>query len=315
MGNAVGGSLMAWSMFKDGGKVKGIGLKKIERHMLGGSAGSQQGNQGFFQMQQIAPPPVAQAPQQQGGGIVSPATMAAMSKIAGKNGTVGTAMDRAGNAIADRLADAYTSVVGPQSQVAQAPVTDAVIKPVSEVAAAAPAATEAVSAGAMAGLQEAGLATTAGTVAEGAGAGAAIAAEGGAAAGLMGSVGAALPWVGAAYAVVSLLDWWNEGGQVGTQNKGMSEAEAMRRFSDAFNAGEVNDLRAGGDVPGEWRENVDTVPALLVEEEVVLNAEAAKLVGDQALERLNAEGLRLRKQGVTPNQIKPKFGIRKKEAA
>ena len=194
------------AQMKDGGKV-------VERHMVGGQAGSQQ-NQGFFQMQSIAPPPTAQAPQQQGGGIVSPATMASMSKIAGKNGAIGTAMDKAGNAIADRAADAYTSIVGPQSQVAQAPVTDAVIKPVSEVAAAAPAASEAVSAGAMAGLQEAGLATTAGTVAEGAGAGAAIAAEGGAAAGLMGSVGAALPWVGAAYAVGSLLDWWNEGGKV-----------------------------------------------------------------------------------------------------
>ena len=290
---------------KDGGKIK-----KIERHMLGGSAGSQQGNQGFFQMQQIAPPPVAQAPQQQGGSIVSPATMATMSKIAGKNGTVGTAMDRAGNAIADRVADAYASVVGPQSQVAQAPVTDAVIKPVSEVATAAPAATEAVSAGAMAGLQEAGLATTAGTVAEGAGAGAAIAAEGGAAAGLMGSVGAALPWVGAAYAVGSLLDWWNEGGQVGTQNKGMSEAEAMRRFSDAFNAGEVNDLRAGGDVPGEWKENRDTVPALLVPDEFVLNAEASALMGDKELERLNAKGLALREQGITPHDIKRGIGLR-----
>lgn len=283
---------------KDGGKIK-----KVERHMLGGSAGSQQ-NQGFFQMQSIAPPPTAQAPQQQGGGIVSPATMATMSKIAGKNGAVGTAMDRAGNAIADRVADAYTSVVGPQSQVAQAPVTDAVIKPVSEVATAAPAATEAVSAGAMAGLQEAGLATTAGTVAEGAGAGAAIAAEGGAAAGLMGSVGAALPWVGAAYAVGSLLDWWNEGGKVGTQNAGMSEQEAMQRFEQAEVTGTLADLRAGGRTPGEWVENRDTVPAMLVSGEQVLNSEASKLIGDKDAAKLNKKGLELRKQGKTPKQIK-----------
>ena len=324
VGNVANAGLTAYAMSaKDGGKVKGCGLKGIrrhadggkvvERHMLGGQAGSQQ-NQGFFQMQSIAPPPSAQAPQQQGGGIMSPATMATMSKIAGKNGTVGTAMDRAGNAIADRVADAYTSVVGPQSQVAQAPVTDAVIKPVSEVATAAPAATEAVSAGAMAGLQEAGLATTAGTVAEGAGAGAAIAAEGGAAAGLMGSVGAALPWVGAAYAVGSLLDWWNEGGKVGTQNKGMSESEARDRFVSAFNDGGVNDLREGGQVPGEWVENRDTVPALLVEGEGVLNAEAMALGGEKVMEDLNAEGLKMRAQGVTPDQIKPKFGIRRKGA-
>lgn len=302
VGNMANAGLTAYAMFaKDGGKV-------VERHMLGGQAGSQQ-NQGFFQMQSIAPPPSAQAPQQQGGMMTSPATLASMSKLAGKNGTIGTALDRAGNAVMERAADAYTSIVGPQSQVAQAPVADAVIKPVGEIAAAAPAASEAVSAGAMAGLQEAGLATTAGTVAEGAGAGAAIAAEGGAA-GLMGSVGAALPWVGAAYAVGSLLDWWNEGGQVGTQNKGMSEAEAMRRFSDAFNAGEVNDLRAGGDVPGEWRENVDTVPALLVEGEGVLNAEAMALGGEKVMEDLNAKGLALREQGITPHDIKRGIGLR-----
>lgn len=304
VGNIANAGLTAYAMFaKDGGKVGLSGLKKVERHMVGGQAGSQQ-NQGFFQMQSIAPPPSAQAPQQQGGGIVSPATMATMSKIAGKNGTVGTAMDRAGNAISDRVADAYTSVVGPQSQVAQAPVTDAVIKPVSEVAAAAPAATEAVSAGAMAGLQEAGLATTAGTVAEGAGAGAAIAAEGGAAAGLMGSVGAALPWVGAAYAVGSLLDWWNEGGKVGTQNAGMSEQEAMQRFQQAEVTGTLADLRAGGRTPGEWVENRDTVPAMLVSGEQVLNSEASKLIGDKDAAKLNKKGLELRKQGKTPKQIK-----------
>lgn len=310
IGNAVGGSLMAWSMFKDGGKVKGIGLKKVERHMLGGTAGSQQGNQGFFQMQQIAPPPVAQAPQQQGS-IVNPATMAAMKKIADNNPEIGVGIDRAGSAIAEKAADVYTSIVGPQSQSgAGVEVIDAAIKPVSEVAAAAPAASEAVSAAAMTGLQDAGLATAAGTVAEGAGAGAAIAAEGAAAGSLMGAVGAALPWVGAAYAVGSLLDWWNEGGQVGTQNKGMSEAEAMRRFSDAFNAGEVNDLRAGGDVPGEWKENRDTVPALLVPDEFVLNAEASALMGDKELERLNAKGLALREQGITPHDIKRGIGLR-----
>lgn len=293
IGNAVGGGLMAYSMFKDGGKV-------VERHMLGGQAGSQQ-NQGFFQMQSIAPPPSAQAPQQQGG--MSPATMASMAKLAGKNGTIGTAMDRAGNAVMERAADAYTSVVGPQSQVAQAPVADAVIKPVGDIAAAAPAASETVSASAMAGLQEAGLATTAGTVAEGAGAGTAIAAEGGAA-GLMGSVGAALPWVGAAYAVGSLLDWWNEGGKVGAQNAGMSEQEAMQRFQQAEVTGTLADLRAGGRTPGKWVENRDTVPAMLVEGEQVLNSEASKLIGDKDAAKLNKKGLELRKQGKTPRTIK-----------
>lgn len=306
VGNMANAGLTAYAMFaKDGGKVTGLaalGSKTVERHMVGGQAGSQQ-NQGFFQMQSIAPPPTAQAPQQQGGAMTSPATLASMSKLASKNGTIGTAMDRAGNAVMERAADAYTSIVGPQSQVAQAPVADAVIKPVGDIAAATPAASEAVSAGAMAGLQEAGLATTAGTVAEGAGAGAAIAAEGGAA-GLMGSVGAALPWVGAAYAVGSLLDWWNEGGKVGTQNAGMSEQEAMQRFEQAEVTGTLADLRAGGRTPGEWVENRDTVPAMLVSGEQVLNSEASKLIGDKDAAKLNKKGLDLRKQGKTPKQIK-----------
>ncbi len=127
-----------------------------------------------------------------------------------------------------------------------------------------------------------------------AGAGGAAAAGGGA----MAAVGAALPWVGAAFAVGSLLDLWADGGEVGGQDN------------------LAHDLRdAGGKVPGEWRENRDTVPALLVEEEHVLNSEAAKLVGHDELERLNAEGLKMRAQGVTPDQIKPKFGILKKGAS
>ena len=376
VGNAVGGSLMAWSMFKDGGKVKGIGLKKIERHMLGGSAGSQQGNQGFFQMQQIAPPPVAQAPQQQSS-MLNPMSMASAIKtvddikaggglegMAARNtdkiGKIAGAFDeQAGNAIQSysrgmtmspdqantaakayveaaqtaetpALADAYMNTAaniqaGAGGQLTAAPVAEAAITPIGEAAgaAAADAAATTAATAAAEGAAAAGAAgTAAGTAATGAaatGAAAGTAAAGTTAAttaattGLgaaAGAIGAALPWVGAAYAVGSLLDWWNEGGQVGTQNKGMSEEEAMRRFSDAFNAGEVNDLRAGGDVPGEWRENVDTVPALLVEGEGVLNAEAMALGGEKVMEDLNAKGLALREQGVTPHDIKRGIGLR-----
>ncbi len=336
VGNAVAGGLAAWSMFKDGGKVKGIGLKKVERHMLGGSAGSQQSNQGFFQMQQIAPPPVAQAPQQQSS-MLNPMSMASAIKTADdikaggglegmaarntdKIGKIAGVFDeQAGNAIQSysrgmtmspdqantaakayveaaqtaetpALADAYMNTAaniqaGAGGQLTAAPVVEAAITPIGEAAGAAAA--------------DAAATTAAGTTAATTGLGAAA-----------GAIGAALPWVGAAYAVGSLLDWWNEGGQVGTQNKGMSEVEAMRRFSDAFNAGEVNDIRAGGDVPGEWKENRDTVPALLVPDEFVLNAEASALMGDKELERLNAKGLALREQGVTPHDIKRGIGLR-----
>ena len=356
VGNAVAGGLAAWSMFKDGGKVKGIGLKKIERHFGGGFAGSQQGNQGFFQMQQIAPPPVAQAPQQQSS-MLNPTSMAATMK-AGKDfkaagGLEGMAArntdkigkvagmfdEQAGNAIQSysrgmtmspdqantaaeayveaaksatdpALADAYMNTAaniqaGAGGQLTAAPVVEAAITPVGEAAGAA-AADAAATTAATAAAEGAAAAGAAGTAAGTAATGAAATGLGTAA----GAIGAALPWVGAAYAVGSLLDWWNEGGQVGTQNKGMSEAEAMRRFSDAFNAGEVNDLRAGGDVPGEWRENVDTVPALLVEGEEVLNAEAMALGGEKVMEDLNAKGLALREQGITPHDIKRGIGLR-----
>lgn len=294
IGSAVGGGMAAYSLFqsKDGGKVRGIGLKRIERHMLGGQAGSQQGNQGFFQMQSIAPPPVAQAPQ-------------------GGANPVGSAIGTASQVMtAKKLYDKAT--MGVPSQQAAAPVIE---KSVEAAATAAPAAAEPVSAAAMTGLQEAGLVTQAGTVAEGVGAGTAVAtgtattgAGTGAAAGLgsaLGAAGAALPWLGAAYAVGSMLEWWNAGGKAGTQQGGMTEDEARQAFSDAFNAGEVNDIRAGGTVPGEWRENVDTVPALLVEGEYVLPAETSALIGDEDLERLRQKGLALRRQGKTPDTIKP----------
>ena len=337
------------AQMKDGGKV-------IERHMLGGSAGSQQGNQGFFQMQQIAPPPVAQAPQQQSS-MLNPTSMAATMK-AGKDfkaagGLEGMAArntdkigkvagmfdEQAGNAIQSysrgmtmspdqantaaeayveaaksatdpALADAYMNTAaniqaGAGGQLTAAPVVEAAITPVGEAAGAA-AADAAATTAATAAAEGAAAAGAAGTAAGTAATGAAATGLGTAA----GAIGAALPWVGAAYAVGSLLDWWNEGGHVGTQNKGMSEAEAMRRFSDAFNAGEVNDLRAGGDVPGEWRENVDTVPALLVEGEGVLNAEAMALGGEKVMEDLNAKGLALREQGITPHDIKRGIGLR-----
>ena len=208
------------------------------------------------------------------------------------------------------LADAYMNTAaniqaGAGGQLTAAPVVEAAITPVGEAAGAA-AADAAATTAATAAAEGAAAAGAAGTAAGTAATGAAATGLGTAA----GAIGAALPWVGAAYAVGSLLDWWNEGGHVGTQNKGMSEAEAMRRFSDAFNAGEVNDLRAGGDVPGEWRENVDTVPALLVEGEGVLNAEAMALGGEKVMEDLNAKGLALREQGITPHDIKRGIGLR-----
>lgn len=293
-GNAVAGGMMALSMFKDGGRVKGYGLRMlardkagerrtpvVERHMLGGQAGSQQ-NQGFFQMQQIAPPPVAQAPQQ--------------------GSPVGAALGTANQVMtAKKLYDKAT--IGVEAQQAAAPVAEAAITPVGEIAGAA-AADSAATAGTAAAADTAATAATA-AAAEGAAAAGGAAAGGAAAGGALAAAGAALPWVGAAYAVGSLLELWADGGKVGTQRDAATDEQ---RFVQAFNAGEAKDIRAGGQVPGEWQGNTDAVPALLTEEEHVLNAEASKLVGHDALERLNKKGLAMRKQGKTPETIK-KVGL------
>ena len=303
------------AQMKDGGKV-------VERHMVGGQAGSQQ-NQGFFQMQSIAPPPVAQAPQQQGGGIGMNDLMMA-KKIADKR-AANAAADAAGSAFAK---DVATNSAGMAAQNAGL-VGDAAVAGGSasagaglssmagaEAAGGLASATngalmstgiDAAATGALSGSITSGAAATgAGTLAGGAstlagGAGTAGAAAG---AGAMGAIGAALPWVGAAYAVGSLLDWWNEGGKVGTQNAGMSEQEAMQRFDQAEVTGTLADLRSGGRTPGEWVENRDTVPAMLVSGEQVLNSEASKLLGDKDAEKLNKKGLDLRAKGKTPKQIK-----------
>ncbi|MDR1662154.1 MAG: hypothetical protein LBR95_06990 [Azoarcus sp.] len=98
--------------------------------------------------------------------------------------------------------------------------------------------------------------------------------------GALGAASAAMPWVGAAVALGSALGLFSEGGK-------------------------VKDLREkGGDVPGQWTENKDIVPALLVPEEHVINAEASALAGHDRLEALNRKGLQLRQQGKTPQKIR-----------
>lgn len=326
VGNVANAGLTAYAMFaKDGGKAPGLaalGGKVIERHMVGGQAGSQQ-NQGFFQMQSIAPPPSAQAPQQQQGGVGMNDLMMA-KRVADKRGA---------DAAADAMGSAFAKDVAANSAGAAAQgaglVGDAAVAGGSasagaglssmagaEAAGGLASATngalmstgiDAAATGALSGSITSGAAATgAGTLAGGAstlagGAGTAGAAAG---AGAMAAIGAALPWVGAAYAVGSLLDWWNEGGKAGTQNAGMSEQEAMQRFDQAEVTGTLADLRAGGRAPGEWVENRDTVPAMLVSGEQVLNSEASKLLGDKDAEKLNKKGLDLRAKGKTPKQIK-----------
>ena len=291
IGSAVGAGIAGYGIYnqkKDGGRIclpRGL---RVERHMMGGGAGSQ--NQGFFQMQAIAPPPpTAQAPKGDPvGAAIGTANQInglykAGSKLAGKSATDAgaqkageVAAQKAGEAVAEKAVEA-----GAQKAVETA-ATDAATTAVTD--AATTAVTDA--------------ATTAATDAAVSGGASALAGGAGAA---LGAASAALPWVGAAYGVGKLLELWNSGGQVGTQ---MSDEEAAAKYSEAWNSGDVQDIRRGGKVPGEWQGNTDNVPALLTEDEHVVNAEAAAMIGHDKLEALNKQGLAMRAKGYTPGRIR-----------
>lgn len=118
------------------------------------------------------------------------------------------------------------------------------------------------------------------------GAGAAGSAATGAVSGVASSAAAAataLPWIGAGIAAGSLLGLFADGGAV--------------------------DARDGAKVEGPGGHTDDVIPALLSDKEHVLNAEAAALLSHEQAEKLNKEGLKLRKKGVTPDKIKPKYGL------
>lgn len=337
VGSAVGGAMAVGSLFmkKDGGKIEkpsaGYGLKRVERHMLGGTAGSQQKTQqGFFQMPTTPMPP--QQPQQpQSSPMLSGVqTYKNVKNIAetGKNiydkATLGVPREQAPAPVTEATpTPVQQAATDKATEAATDKAAEAAAEKGTEIAAdaTADAAGSAAADAAATSVADSALttaATEAGAAAATEAASAAVAEAGGSAlASGLGAAGtaisAAMPWVGAAMAVGSLLELWADGGKVGTQKKEpANDAEAHAMFSQAFNDGEVSDLRGGGKVPGEWTENKDTVPALLVEEEVVLNSEAAALAGDEQLERLNAAGLKLREQGVTPKQIRQGYGLRRK---
>ena len=313
--NAVGAGIAAYGIYnqkKDGGRIKlPAGMKKVECHAMGGGVGS---NQGFFQMQSIAPPPVAQAPQQGGspvGSALGTANMIRGLYNAGAKKGGEAAAKKGAEAAAQKAGEVAATKAGEQAgAIAADTATAGAADAAASTAAEAAAASAATDAAATAAATEAGTAAAttaaaeAGTAAAGSGLMAGLGTAGAA-------VGAAMPWVGAAMVAGSLLDLWNAGGEVGTQNEGMSEDEAAARFAKADQNGTIQDIRHGGKVPGEWKGNTDNVPALLTEDEHVINAEAAAMIGHDKLEQLNKQGLALRKKGYTPGRIKAAGGIRR----
>ena len=315
IGNAVGAGIAAYGIYnqkKDGGRIKlPAGMKKVECHAMGGGVGS---NQGFFQMQSIAPPPVAQAPQQGGspvGSALGTANMIRGLYNAGAKKGGEAAAKKGAEAAAQKAGEVAATKAGEQAgAIAADTATAGAADAAASTAAEAAAASAATDAAATAAATEAGTAaaTTAAAEAGTAAAGSGLMAGLGTAGAALGAASAALPWVGAAYGIGKLLEIWNSGGQVGTQ---MSDEEAAAKYSEAWNSGDVQDIRHGGKVPGEWKGNTDNVPALLTEDEHVINAEAAAMIGHDKLEQLNKQGLALRKKGYTPGRIKAAGGIRR----
>lgn len=80
-----------------------------------------------------------------------------------------------------------------------------------------------------------------------------------AAGGVMGTIGAAVPWIAGAYLLGSALDLFADGGDVGRK-----------------------DMRPGGHVRGPGTETSDDIPALLSDNEFVNNADSVKLPRSQS---------------------------------
>lgn len=331
--NVVGGTMALGSAirsFRDGGRIRAekgghkqgqsVRASLLERHMLGGAAGSQQG---FFQMQSIAPPPPSPAAAQAGPvdlALQGVQSYQGMQKgIEGVKAMYGKLSGETAKLGADVVASATTETGAALGSMAtETAATEAVSTVAADAAATAAGSAATTAAGTAAG-------TTAGTTVT-------------AGSGLMGAMGTAgaavstaLPWVGAAIAVGSLLDVWKDGGEIRVQQaiRQMTPAQrkaaasayeaAAREAGDPAVAAQYRafasclggarggnrtiDYRSGDEVEGPGGHTDDLVPALLSDGEHVINAEAAALIGHRQLERLNQQGLALRARGLTPEQI------------
>jgi hypothetical protein len=166
-------------------------------------------------------------------------------------------------------ADTITGNMGPSADLANKGALDAATEKTGEVVAEKATEVMAEKTGEVVAEKavEAGVTETAKTAVADAAVGTAAGAAGGSAA--LGAVATALPWVGAALAVGSMLGAFKDGGEVKT-----------RELQDD-----------GGAVKGPGGPTDDVIPALLSNGEFVVNAAAVKLVGKDKLEAINKAGL------------------------
>lgn len=336
--NMVGAGIgLMMPMKKDGGRIcaprgiqrlKSVGrARKLERFSFGGvTGGSQRGFLSTASAQPVTmttPTPQSSSPLLQGiqtgrmlGRGISNMTgrVQGMQAGAGMNAEQATAASDAYKAAAQAATDPAQKKAYEQAATdigrgnkwfgssESAPVSEATqAAGAAETAATGGNAAQAAGAAGLTSAETAAGAAAANAAATGAAEGAAGAlagdAAGATAAGALGGAGAAigtaLPWVGAALAAGKLLGMYADGGDV-----------------------KAKDFRvSGGEVSGPGSHTDDLVPALLSDDEHVMNAEAAALMGHDKLEAINKQGLALRKKGYTPGQIRASgFGI-KKEAA
>ena len=251
-----------------------------------------------------APPPIPSAPQPQQqsvsplrSGIKTAKLMkdgpsAAMDKMAASGGR---GMERLGNLIGNeqlaaegigKQAAANSTDLGPAIEAYRKAGMDDVASGLAKgagakaVESAAEASIAALGEqGTMLAAQNAGIEGAATMTAEALGT--SVATQG--ATGLAGGLGlaaTAIPWLGAAYAVGSMFDLFNEGGEV----------EDGRQ-----------DYTPGGNVagPGDGTTTSDLVPAWLTDGEFVVDVEATRMPGvKKALKTINDAGLAVRQKGV-----------------
>jgi hypothetical protein len=326
-----------------GGKVPHAMAGRVERHAGGGFVGAQQATQqGFFTP--VAPAPVyspqPQQPQQQqqqnplAQGVSTYKQVKALGEQLGVGGKQAPApvVEKSFEAAApgvetapvDMTVAPQTAELAPLSSApeATAPVTGAadMTGTAGAGAGAAGAAEMGSAAAALAGAEGgttalgigAGAAEAAAATAatEAAAAGAGAAAAGGAASGAATgatagtSVGPIGTVIGAAIGAIAGALMSADGGKM--ERRKTKRAARRPETGVVIASAPPSDMSDVGRVPGQWMPPAgeDTVFAMLKPSETVVNAEATKLVGDEALAALNAKGLAQRRQGRTPEDIR-----------
>ena len=275
---------------KKGCSTGGRGLK-IKGYNRGGIIGSMQGIKAAPPPAGVnAPSPLSRAASQvtMGGG-----TPGAGKLVEGVGNLVGKVAPEAGNSISSfgtglRLGDKAQPAIDAYKAASTATEATTAAAGATEAGTAAAAGAEAAGTAA-AGAEAAGAAAAgaeaAGAAAAGAEAAGATASAMGAGSAIGGALSAAMPWIGGAMLIGSMLDLFADGGEVKSHKIGGQQG-----------ADGVAESDTGGKVDGPGGPKEDKVLARLSPGEFVMPVATVKMYGLDRLEKMRALGLRHEKQ-------------------